>query len=401
MKITNILLSILILLLAAASAVFSYFLFEKRSQFVSGWGKMAQAINSAAVELDKDSGLKPLADELSAATLSHEQFATLDQKLPKLAERSRQIVNVRNNLADALRRIGTAVNAPNLASEKSLRGVDTHETGKNGVVNAVRDTVAKRDRMYGYVDQLSRRYFRKPVSRTKMLNADRTALNDLEGGIRAANSRKGTYENTLRNIGRMVEVRSFDASDRGYVRSAGAVAQGVRNLQNRCAAAQRNLQAANRKIKDHENTIARRMREIAAFKNTIAEKNRQISSYKRALGRPADDAAVVPWKDGSNEARSRLVGKVIEVHDKYGYIALDIGKGSTVIQEIGNRKLEVNAGVKKGHDFIVARGALHDKSNFVARVVIDEVGEFCSTANVSPGSQTIKVGDFVYWSSGK
>lgn len=399
MKITNILLSILILLLAAASAVFSYFLFEKRSQFVAGWAKMAQAINKSAAELDKDSGLKPLADELSISALSHEEFASLDQKLPKLAERSRQVVKVRDNLADALRRIGFSVGVKGLASEKAMRGIDTHESGKNVVVSAVRDTVSKRDRMLAYISDLSRRQFRQGLAIDKMKNADRRALEPLEKNISAINRRKGTYESTLRNIGRMVEVPRFDASDAGFSKSAGNVAQGVVKLQKRCRDTQARLDAANRKIRSHENTIARRVREIAMQKNIIAEKNRQISSYKRALGRPSDDADILPWKDGSKEARSRLVGKVIEVHEKYGYIAVDIGKGSTVIQEIGNRKLEVNAGVKKGLDFVVARGPLVGKSDFVARVVIDEVGEFCSTANVAPGSQQIKVGDFVYWAS--
>lgn len=401
MKITNILLSILILLLAAASAVFSYFLFEKRSQFVAGWAKMASAINKSAAELDRDSGLKPLADELSISALSHEQFASLDQKLPKLAERSRQIVNVRNNLADALRRIGSTVGVKGLADEAAMRGVDTHENGKNAVVTAVRTTVYNRDRMLGYVSELSQRQFRQKLDVSKMRNADRNALKPLEDNIAAINRRRGTYESTLRNIGRMVEVNRFDVSDKGFAQSAGNVAQGVRNLQARCRTTQSKLDAANRTIRNHENTIARRVKEIAMQQNIIAEKNRQINSYKRALGRPAGDSSIAPWSDGSVEARSRLVGKVIEVHDKYGYIAVDIGKGSTVVQEIGNRKLEVNAGVKKGLDFIVARGSMQGKSDFVARVVIDEVGEFCSTANITPGAAQIKVGDIVYWSSGK
>ena len=234
-----------------------------------------------------------------------------------------------------------------------------------------------------------------------MKNADRNALKPLEDNINSINVRKKTYERTLGNIGRMVEVKRFDASDRGFSASAAKVMQGVRNLQVRCRTTQSKLDAANRKIKAHEGTIAKRVKEIAMQKSIIAEKNRQINSYKRALGRPNDDAAIAPWGEGSAEARSQLVGKVIEVHDKYGYIAVDIGKGSTVIQEIGNRKHEVNAGVKKGLDFIVARGSLQSKSEFVARVVIDEVGEFCSTANVAPGSKQIKVGDIVYWSSGK
>jgi len=400
MKIANIVLSVLILLLAAASAVFSYFLFEKRSQFVTGWAKMAQAINASAVELDKDSGLKPLAQELSVSALSHEAYSSLDQKLPKLAERSKQVVNVRNDLADALRRVGTAVSMKNLADEKAMRGIDTHENGQNAVVNAVRDTVAKRDRMFGYVASLARSQFRQSLSVDKMKNADRSALKPLEDSIAAVNRRKGTYETTLRNIGRMVGA-GFDASESGYSKSSGKVVAGVRDLQARIRKTQSELDAAKRTIKNHERTIARRIEEIAMQKKTIAEKNRQIGSYKRALGRPADDAGVLPWQDGSDEARSHLVGKVIEVHDKYGYIAIDIGKGSTVVQEIGNRKLEVNAGVKKGLDFIVARGALAGKSDFVARVVIDEVGDFCSTANVSAGSQQIQVGDIVYWAKGK
>ena len=401
MKITNILLSILILLLAAASAVFSYFLFEKRSQFVSGWGKMAQAINASAAELDKDSGLKPLADELSVSAISHEQFASLDQKLPKLAERSRQIINVRNSLADALRRIGFTVGVKGLPDEKAMRGIDSHENGKNVVVTAVRDTVYKRDRMFNYVSALSQRQFRAGLDVNKMKNGDGTALQPLEKNINAINSRKRTYESSLANIGKMVEVKRFDSSDSGFGKSAKSVEQGVRMLQARCNSTQSKLDAANRQIKAHERTIATRVKEIAMQKSIIAEKNRQINSYKRALGRPNDDAVVAPWGEGSVEARSHLVGKVIEVHDKYGYIAIDIGKGSTVVQEIGNRKLEVNAGVKKGLDFIVARGSLRSKSDFVARVVIDEVGEFCSTANVAPGSSQIKVGDIVYWTPGK
>ena len=40
MKVVNVVLSILILLLAAASAAFSYFLFEKRGQLTGGWNKI-------------------------------------------------------------------------------------------------------------------------------------------------------------------------------------------------------------------------------------------------------------------------------------------------------------------------------------------------------------------------
>jgi len=330
--------------------------------------------------------------------LSHEAYSSLDQKLPKLAERSKQIVGVRNDLADALRRIGTTVGMKNLADEKTMRGIDTHETGQNAVVNAVRSTVSNRDRMIGYVASLARKFPGSPsINIEGMKNGNRTALKPLEDGIVKINRSKEAYENGLKRIGRMVHVDVNKFGDS----SVGNVVNGVTTLLRRISQTQSALDAAKREIKKHERTIAFREKEIAEKTRTIEEKNRQINSYKRALGRPSDDSNVKPWVDGSDEARSHLVGKVIEVHDKYGYIAVDIGRGSTVIQEIGNRKLEVNAGIKKGLDFIVARGEFAGKSDFVARVVIDEVGDFCSTANVSPGSQQIQVGDIVYWNKGK
>ena len=77
MKAVNIVLSVLILLLAIAAAVFSYFLFEKRSQFVTGWEKMATIIQKSAVELDKGSGTKE-ASKLTVDALSHRNYEKLD-----------------------------------------------------------------------------------------------------------------------------------------------------------------------------------------------------------------------------------------------------------------------------------------------------------------------------------
>ena len=64
MKVVNVVLSVLILLLAAASAVFSYFLFEKRGELVGSWNKMTAIVSKTAAEMDKNSGTK-VAQELS------------------------------------------------------------------------------------------------------------------------------------------------------------------------------------------------------------------------------------------------------------------------------------------------------------------------------------------------
>lgn len=72
-------------------AVFSYFLFDKRSQLVEGWKKMAATINQSATEMDKGSGTK-VGGELTVAALSHENYADLDAKLAKLTTQSRQLI---------------------------------------------------------------------------------------------------------------------------------------------------------------------------------------------------------------------------------------------------------------------------------------------------------------------
>ena len=90
MKAVNIILSILILLLSAAAAVFSYFLFEKRSQFVTGWAKMARVISESSSALDQGSGTQ-IASKLTTAALAHENYAKLDSLIQELPTQSRTL----------------------------------------------------------------------------------------------------------------------------------------------------------------------------------------------------------------------------------------------------------------------------------------------------------------------
>ena len=111
MKVANIILSILILIMALASAAFSYFLFEKRDVFVNGWGKMATAIHNTSKTLDNNSGTK-VAGKLAPEELSHEKYADLDSKLQMLTNQTRKVVAERDELADALRRRTVGVSVP-------------------------------------------------------------------------------------------------------------------------------------------------------------------------------------------------------------------------------------------------------------------------------------------------
>ena len=86
------------------------------------------------------------------------------------------------------------------------------------------------------------------------------------------------------------------------------------------------------------------------------------------------------------------------VDNDYGYITIDLGKASRVIQQVGNRQVEIDPQIVKGLELVVVDGALTaDKANFVSRVVVDEVGEKCATANIPAGSKDIKAGQMIYW----
>ena len=74
MKILNVVLSILILLLAIAAAVFSYLLFEKRETMTKGWEQMSLSINKAASAIDSSSGTS-VASSVNKASLDHKKFA--------------------------------------------------------------------------------------------------------------------------------------------------------------------------------------------------------------------------------------------------------------------------------------------------------------------------------------
>ena len=116
MKVLNIILSVFIFIFAAASAVCSYFLFEKRAQFVSSHQKMAAAIYAASQTLDSNSGTDYAKDLNDKKELNHENFSKLDSKLPSFKNQSRNIINQRDAMADALANINNRLIKENLAS---------------------------------------------------------------------------------------------------------------------------------------------------------------------------------------------------------------------------------------------------------------------------------------------
>ena len=393
--------SILILLLAITSAVFSYFLFAKRGQMVDGWSKMATAINQTATELDRNSGTK-LAAELTPAALGHDQYDALDGKLAKLTAQTKQLVIERDALADALRRIGSTVEMKNLGSEAAFRSLDTYSTNKDDVINGVRDAINRRNSSLRNLVELARQNLKVSLDEKALQSGDRAAMEKLSGALQAIAKRRDNYESGLRNIAGQTGTTGLDFAEDKYSASTGKAVSSVKALKDRYNDTNSKLTKAQNDIKNLESTIANRNNEISNLKKTVAGRDNQLNELKRALNIDTTQNLPTPWKPGSEEARRALLGKVLEVNTHYGYICIDLGKDTMVYQQIGNKTEKVDPKVAPGLELVVARGNLDgEQSDFVARVKLEKVDNSSSIANIPPESLPIQVGDIVYYEAAK
>ena len=401
MKAVNITLSILVLLMALASAVFSYFLFEKRSELVTGWSKMAVTINTASKELDKNSGTK-LADKLTPSSLAHENYAGLDALLKELPDQSRKIIVERDALADALLRIGRTVKLN--PSENELRDLATYQNSKNAIVLGVNTTIANRDKTNGNIANfVSRELNAGSVSRDKLEKGDRSALDGAVRAVRNARDRRAHYESQLRAVASQSGISGSSLNFNGNYRTATQkVTQAVSKLNSERLKLRGDLsraQSQNRKLTSDLAASARNLKDVQA---KLAESTRIITGYRKALNLNGPDLPM-PWMDGSKEARAQVLGHVIKVDTDYGYIAVDLGTATRVKQPIGDKFLEVDPQIRQKAELIVARGDLSaGNAVFIARIELDKVGTECSTADLpAAAAQKIKVGDIVYIENAK
>ena len=401
MKAVNITLSILVLLMALASAVFSYFLFEKRSELVTGWGKMALTINTASRELDKNSGTR-IAEELAPAKLAHENYAALDELLKKLPDQSRQIIGERDALADALLRIGRTVKLN--PSENSLRNLATYNNSKNAIVLGVNTAISNRDKTNINISSfVSGELKAGPVSREKLESGDRSAFDGAVKAVRGARERRSHYESQLRAVASQSGISGGSLSfDDDYRAATQKVTQAVSKLNSERRQLRNDLSKAQSQNRRLTADLSASKRNLEAAQAKLAENGRLIAGYQKALNLVGPDLPM-PWLDGSKEARAQVLGHVVKVDTDYGYVAVDLGTSTRVKQKLGDKFLDVDPRIAPKDELVVARGDLSaGNAEFIARIELDKVGTECSTADLpADAAKKIKVGDIVYIESAR
>ena len=395
MKVTNIVLSIIILLLALALAVSSFFLYEKREIMLNGWEKLTTTINETAKEMDKNSGTK-LAEELTQDNLHHTHYANLDDQLKKLNEGAARLIKQRDNLASTLVSVSRILEANNAATEEALAKLETSEGVARDVVAQAQTFKERRDAVLNAIVQSGRLIgvsinvndLKKGNSK-KVFDAFNAKLNSLKDQL-------AKYQRFSAQVGRIAGAPAPNFNVPAYEASLAKISNAVTALKTKYNKSQNDLRIANSKIASLNNTVKQRDQRIKNLNTTITKKETEVKQLKRALGLEPN-AVVNPWTDGSKESRRAVKGKVIEVNEKFGFYVVDIGNNTLVDQTIGNRINKINPKIQEKMKITVARNMNSPEVKFISKANITNVADECSIIEVIDSGNKVMVGDDVFF----
>jgi len=393
MKIVNIVLSALILLLAIASAVFSYFLFEKRSQFVTGWGQLAQTISSASTELDQGSGTN-YAQELTPQLLAHEKYSDLSSRLPKLIEQSKLVIKERDAMGEGLRRIGFSIRMKNLPDKKDVLSLDSYAGKISAIEGAVGETIEFRNRAYRNLVSFGKSEFGLTLKTSDLESGSDTPFTAMKNAIAVQREKVKAYERGLSRLAAELgihtpEFQKFQTVTNEHIEK-------IRQQNNQKKTLEQQLDKLQKENVRLNSELKKSKALNDAQRQNIAKLNIQITDCKRALGIPVGTGKKMElWSAGSEEARQKLSGHVTEVSQEYGYVIIDLGSKSTVCQKIGKKLIDVPLDISSGMELVIMRFNEQKAPEFISRVTVDQVNPYSLTANIPAGSKTILVGDAV------
>ncbi len=403
MKIVNIVLSILILLLAVASAVFSYFLFEKREQMVKGWGKMAVIVNQTSAELDKGSGTN-IAKSLSPELLSHEKYSELDKNLTQLIQQAQKIVQQRDDLGSTIKKIATVTEMKTIPNSDAFINLDAYVGAKKNVLDWI---VESKERQDGIIRQICDTASKLDVSITA--DALRTPeysgeMRKLDTKIMAVQSRISNYNDCFTRLAKTLGDSNPSFDDNTYSTSINSIAVAAQKIKNELNSAKSSLANTQKELASMQSTVNDKKSSIETLQRDLKGRDDQITKLKLIINPSGtglkDDFKL--WTEGSPEARMAVQGKIIDINRKYGFVVVDLGANTKVEQAIGNKINPVNPKITSNIDVVVARGLEGDNTQYVGKLKIIKVHDNCSIANIIPGStgdREVKIGDTVYLSS--
>ena len=399
MKILNIVLSILILVLAIASAVFSYMLFEKRNSMVDGYEELRTGIRNTATKLEAGTGQSISAN----MTVDYKKSESLSQSMSTLTRFADSVVRQRNEFADALNTIAEQAGVTIAAAD--FVNFDSSSEKLDAAKEAVKNLRSNRDELGAGIVQSAAQFGLNNINISK-LNSGKAA--DWRNEIAAFNNElknvqnyKRQQENVMRQIAKSLG-KDITLSPARYADDLtvynDAISQLIadkKSLEQSKAQLTKDIAAAN-------STIKAKADEIATLNAEVAQSQDDFARITAILEDSAIEFPVRMWRPGSEEARRAVHGRIIDVNEKFGYVTIDLGKESVVQQVIANNlgTNPVNPMIAEGDEMLVAKGAT---TKYIGTITIYRVDENCAFARVTNAVDGAKlaVGDSIYFDSEK
>ena len=397
MKVFNIILSIFVLLFAIALAVSSFFLYEKRVIFLEGWDKLSLAAQTTAETMDKNSGTS-LKDKVNQEALHHTQYATMDEMLQELTSGADNLMKQRDQYVDAFRRIAINVDMKNIPANNKMTNLQSSSSATSDVVNAVYAFKNRRDNLVNAISGVG-----KVVGVNLNANAMRNdpdpgrSLAALTNKLKSMNDQLNRYKSMANELARL-SGNSGNVGDSlsEAIKTTTAIKTAFNNLQTKLTKTERELQSAKSQIAQLKNTVANRDSNIGRLNENLKEQKQENTVLKSIIGMDVENVEQ-PWKDGGEEARKAVVGKVIEVNERFGFVVIDLGALSRVSQWLGNKNNQVDPKIEKGVKFNIVRDFdTPDVKLIVKGAEVTNVADRCSIVEVSADDiENVKVGDSV------
>jgi predicted nucleic acid-binding Zn-ribbon protein len=389
-----------ILLLAIISAVCSFFLFEKRELLLKGWGKMADTIQTISKTLDTDSGTS-VAGTVTGDALNHEHYDNLGGALAKPVDQAKRIVTQRNELADLVAKSGRAASMTNAPAKETLSNIETYAQAGDSVVRYITDIKRRYDDTVSMLAKTGDKVQIKLDANNLKGTNYKTEYAKFDNRISAMNTRIASANNGYTRLAQLAgaPLGKSDLDDDKLSATTENIYKAVNKIKADLAAANNTIRTRNQSISSLEKTVEARNKEIADGNTQINKLDEEIRTLRQVLMAGGVQLDVPLWKNGSKEARRALLGRVIEIDNHYGFIVLDVGTRTTVVQQLGSKQSEVNPELGNETEFIVVRDLDKESSKYIGRIKLFKISEHNAYARLLNGNsdkEKVRAGDYVF-----
>ena len=386
MGVLNRIMLILILLAAAGAAVLSYFLFEKRTQMLTGWKQMEDQIIKTAAELDKGSETQLAAGFGEDALHHRNSLADMQSKLNTLSEGAKKVVQQRDALANTINTIAKTVEV-NTVDVAQLKNTEKYYAYSKTVVSSVSAIRQRNDRIVSnFIAAGATLQVNGTVTDIKKEDSGAAFVGKIRTAVNMKNTRINTYESNLRKIAGTVG-KSFSNAEASYSKSASDVATGVSMQKNQLNTTINELKSTKGQVSSLEGTKKRLEATIDKQKKDIAARDSLIKDLRDKLnptGNADIDRLLYGKKDKAyfRELYTLVKGNVKKVDDKWNFVIIDLGSNLKVYQTIEDKTFSSPVVIPAKKTMSVVRGLGTEKPKFIGKIYLTEVHSDYAVANI-------------------